>query len=101
MVLCKREGEGRTIDFFVPLRDCSLCWDHLEVVQTPTLDTALLSSSRVGTDLGRMSGSEDDASPVDTDENPSLQIPGRSSLGVSPPWLYTSPVSLLASSFCK
>ena len=52
--------------FLVPalLRDCSLCWDHLEVVQTPTLDTALLSSSRVGTDLGQTSGSEDDASPV-------------------------------------
>ena len=36
----------------------------LEVVQMPTLDSALLCSSRAGADLSRTSGSEDDASPV-------------------------------------
>ena len=33
-------------------------------LQTPTLDSALLCSSKAGTDQGRRSGSEDGASPV-------------------------------------
>ena len=36
------------------LRDCSLCWDLWSSAVTPTLDAALLSSSRVGADLGQM-----------------------------------------------
>ena len=47
-------GKRKTnkIAFFLSalLQDCSLCWDR-----TPTLDAALLISSRVGTDMGRMS----------------------------------------------
>ena len=45
------------------LRDCSLCWDHWNGTVTPTLDAALLCSSRAGTDLGLMSDVESDASP--------------------------------------
>ena len=37
------------------LRDCSLCWDYWNGMMTPTLEAALLSSSRAGADLGRMS----------------------------------------------
>ena len=50
------------------LRDCSLCWAVGTVHMTPTLDAALLyvvqcdgvttTSSRVGTDLGRLSDVE-------------------------------------------
>ena len=38
--------------FFVSalLRDYSLCWDHWKQYMTPTLDTALLISSRAGAD---------------------------------------------------
>ena len=35
----------------------------LERYMTPTLDAALLSSSRAGADLGRMSDIESDVSP--------------------------------------
>ena len=40
--------------FFVPalLRDFSLCWDHLEVVQKPHTCQALPCGSRAGADLG-------------------------------------------------
>ena len=40
--------------YLVPalLRDCSLCWDHLEVVQTPHTCQALPCCSRAGSDLG-------------------------------------------------
>ena len=38
------------------LPDCSLCWDRWND-QTPTLEVALLSSSRAGADLGWMSDS--------------------------------------------
>ena len=42
------------------LPDCSLCWDHWNSTVTPTLDAALLSSSRAA-DLGRLSDVESDA----------------------------------------
>ena len=37
------------------LRNCFLCWDHWNGDVMPTLDAALLGSSRVGSDLGRES----------------------------------------------
>ena len=37
------------------LRDYSLCWDSWKPYMTPTLDAALLISSRAGADLGRTS----------------------------------------------
>ena len=45
--------------FFVSafLRDYSLCWDRWKQYMTPTLDAALLISSRAGADLGRTSDS--------------------------------------------
>ena len=49
---------------FPPFSKIAPCVGTTEVVQTPTLDSALLCSSRAGIDLGRTSGSEDDASPV-------------------------------------
>ena len=45
------------------LQDCSLCWDCWNGTVAPTLDAALLCSSRAGTDLGQMSDVESDASP--------------------------------------
>ena len=39
------------------LRDCSLRWDRWKRYMTPTLDAALLISSRAGADLGRTSDS--------------------------------------------
>ena len=54
-----------------------------------TLAKSCLAALGLVLTLGRTSGSEDDASPVrgrerevDAGENPSLQIPGRSRLGV-------------------
>ena len=38
------------------LRNCLLCWDCWNGDVTPTLDSALLCSSRAGSDLGRESG---------------------------------------------
>ena len=38
------------------LRNSFLCWDSWNVDMTPTLDAALLCSSRAGSDLGRESG---------------------------------------------
>ena len=45
------------------LRDCSLCWDRWNGTVMPTLDAALLCSSREGSDLGRMLDVESDAYP--------------------------------------
>ena len=42
--------------FFAFLQNCFLCWDRWNGDVTPTLDMALLCSSRAGTDLGRESG---------------------------------------------
>ena len=38
------------------LRNCFLCWDLWNGDVMPTLDAALLSSMRAGSDLGRVSG---------------------------------------------
>ena len=52
--------------FFVPalLQHCSLCLDHFEGGTEAYTCLALPCGSRAGADLGRTSGSEDDASPV-------------------------------------
>ena len=39
------------------LQNCFLCWDHGNGDVTPKLDAALLCSSRVGSDLGLLFGS--------------------------------------------
>ena len=46
------------IFFFISalLRNCFPCWHHWNGDMMPTLDAALLCSSRVGSDLGRESG---------------------------------------------
>ena len=50
-----RPSERYLLTFFLSafLRDCSLCWDRWNGTVMPTLDAALLSSSRAGADLGR------------------------------------------------
>ena len=64
MVIKRKQS---TKDFFSSIRPSlglrSLCWYLPERYMTPTLDVALLSSSRAGADLSRMSDVESDISP--------------------------------------